>query len=208
MDDSHLSNITKSKEKNTALPTECACELWFKLVIMTCSAGLWQRQWQMQEVPESHGMTLHCKIEGQAAYDILTHVEQHWRKATRWHTTEAIQFTRIQWIFSHQLISLLKDILSCTWPMTMNLEAIGILRYSSRGHHFVSLCCILKPLNVEHNWVLNSGSIVQGALRFWSVNLLSLCFCAKCEMVWCYAVFIHHTALLLLFQQWLYSKLT
>jgi len=25
---------------------------------------------------------LHCKIEGHAAYDILTHVEQHWRKAT------------------------------------------------------------------------------------------------------------------------------
>ncbi|RZC29924.1 Phospholipase D delta [Glycine soja] len=27
---------------------------------------------------------LHCKIEGPAAYDILTNFEQRWRKATKW----------------------------------------------------------------------------------------------------------------------------
>ena len=27
---------------------------------------------------------LHCKIEGRAAYDILTSFEQRWRKATKW----------------------------------------------------------------------------------------------------------------------------
>jgi len=27
---------------------------------------------------------LHCKVEGPAAYDILTNFEQRWRKATKW----------------------------------------------------------------------------------------------------------------------------
>ncbi len=43
---------------------------------------------------------LHCKIEEQAACDILTHVEQHWRKALWWHMKDVIQFKRMQWILS------------------------------------------------------------------------------------------------------------
>jgi hypothetical protein len=43
---------------------------------------------------------LHCKIEAQAACDILTHIKQHRRKARWWHTTDVIQFKRIQWILS------------------------------------------------------------------------------------------------------------
>ena len=27
---------------------------------------------------------LHCKIEGPAAYDVLTNFEQRWRKASKW----------------------------------------------------------------------------------------------------------------------------
>jgi phospholipase D1/2 len=42
----------------------------------------------------------HCKIEGPAAYDILTNFEQRWRKATRWHDDELIQLERISWILS------------------------------------------------------------------------------------------------------------
>lgn len=62
--------------------------------------------------------------------------------------------------------------------MTKN-QALGMLRYSSRLHHLVSLCCILKP-HVEHNWVLNNMSIVQCVLSFWSISLFSLSFWAKC----------------------------
>ncbi|KAH9542560.1 hypothetical protein CY35_13G014100 [Sphagnum magellanicum] len=43
---------------------------------------------------------LHCKIEGPAAYDVLTNFEQRWRKATRWHEEELIQISRISWILS------------------------------------------------------------------------------------------------------------
>ncbi len=123
----------------------------------------------------------------------LWHPYSWWAALEKGHTggTPQKQFSSkgFNGFWVHQLICLVKDILSCTWSITMNVEAIGILRYSSRGHHFVALCCILKPLNIEHNWVLNSGSIVQGALRFWSVNLLSLCFWAKCGngvMLCCY----------------------
>ncbi|KAG0586511.1 hypothetical protein KC19_2G096500 [Ceratodon purpureus] len=40
----------------------------------------------------------HCKIDGPAAYDVLTNFEQRWRKATRWHDDELIQIERISWI--------------------------------------------------------------------------------------------------------------
>jgi phosphatidylserine/phosphatidylglycerophosphate/cardiolipin synthase-like enzyme len=50
--------------------------------------------------PREPWHNLHCKIEGQAACDILTHIKQHWRKARWWHTTDVIQFKRIQWILS------------------------------------------------------------------------------------------------------------
>ncbi|KAL2633969.1 hypothetical protein R1flu_005448 [Riccia fluitans] len=41
---------------------------------------------------------LHCRIDGPAAYDVLTNFEQRWRKATRWHDDELIEITRISWI--------------------------------------------------------------------------------------------------------------
>ncbi|KAL3693763.1 hypothetical protein R1sor_007414 [Riccia sorocarpa] len=41
---------------------------------------------------------LHCRIDGPAAYDVLTNFEQRWKKATRWHDDELIEITRISWI--------------------------------------------------------------------------------------------------------------
>ena len=55
---------------------------------------------------------LHCKIEGPAAYDILTNFEQRWKKATKWselgqklkraywHDDSLIKLDRISWILS------------------------------------------------------------------------------------------------------------
>ncbi|CAA0805787.1 Phospholipase D delta [Striga hermonthica] len=56
---------------------------------------------------------LHCKIEGPAAYDVLTNFEQRWRKATKWsefgqrfkkishwHDDALIKVERISWINS------------------------------------------------------------------------------------------------------------
>ncbi|KAK7283437.1 hypothetical protein RIF29_12953 [Crotalaria pallida] len=56
---------------------------------------------------------LHCKIEGPAAYDILTNFEQRWRRATKWselgrkfkrvshwHDDSLIKLERISWILS------------------------------------------------------------------------------------------------------------
>ncbi|XP_073003517.1 phospholipase D delta-like [Typha latifolia] len=53
---------------------------------------------------------LHCKIDGPAAYDILTNFEQRWRKVTKWrlrlrkvtswHDDTLIKIDRISWIIS------------------------------------------------------------------------------------------------------------
>ncbi|CAI0382402.1 unnamed protein product [Linum tenue] len=52
---------------------------------------------------------LHCKIEGPAAYDVLTNFEQRWKKAaklrrfktvTHWHDDSLIKLERISWILS------------------------------------------------------------------------------------------------------------
>lgn len=54
---------------------------------------------------------LHCKIEGPAAYDILTNFEQRWQKATKWrdfrlkkvthwHEDALIRLDRISWILT------------------------------------------------------------------------------------------------------------
>ncbi|KAM3304475.1 hypothetical protein P3S67_011341 [Capsicum chacoense] len=56
---------------------------------------------------------LHCKIEGPAAYDVLTNFEQRWKKATKWsefgrrlkkishwHDDALIKIERISWIIS------------------------------------------------------------------------------------------------------------
>ncbi|KAF7069192.1 hypothetical protein CFC21_074856 [Triticum aestivum] len=53
---------------------------------------------------------LHCKVEGPAAYDILTNFEQRWRKATKWrvnlkkviiwHYDTLIKIKRMPWIVS------------------------------------------------------------------------------------------------------------
>ncbi|KAJ7957924.1 Phospholipase D [Quillaja saponaria] len=56
---------------------------------------------------------LHCKIEGPAAYDVLTNFEQRWKKATKWselgqrfkrishwHDDSLIRLERISWILS------------------------------------------------------------------------------------------------------------
>ncbi|CAM6095005.1 unnamed protein product [Calypogeia fissa] len=41
---------------------------------------------------------LHCRIDGPAAYDVLTNFEQRWKKARRWHDDELIEIGRISWI--------------------------------------------------------------------------------------------------------------
>ncbi|KAL5557797.1 hypothetical protein UlMin_034008 [Ulmus minor] len=56
---------------------------------------------------------LHCKLEGPAAYDVLTNFEQRWKKATKWselgqrfkrashwHDDSLIKLERISWILS------------------------------------------------------------------------------------------------------------
>lgn len=56
---------------------------------------------------------MHCKIEGPAAYDILTNFEQRWKKASKWsefgqrfkraahwHDDSLIKLERISWILS------------------------------------------------------------------------------------------------------------
>lgn len=42
----------------------------------------------------------HCKIEGHAAYDVLTNFEQRWRKATTRHDEELIDFDKHDGLFS------------------------------------------------------------------------------------------------------------
>lgn len=53
---------------------------------------------------------LHCRIDGPAAYDVLTNFEQRWRKATKWRDRfrrvshwkddALIKLERISWILS------------------------------------------------------------------------------------------------------------
>lgn len=38
----------------------------------------------------------HCKIEGHAAYDVLTNFEQRWKKATKKHDEELLDLDRIK----------------------------------------------------------------------------------------------------------------
>ncbi|CAI9117016.1 OLC1v1018324C1 [Oldenlandia corymbosa var. corymbosa] len=65
------------------------------------------------KAPRQPWHDLHCKIEGPAAYDVLTNFEQRWRKATKWsefgkrfkkithwHEDALIKVERISWIIS------------------------------------------------------------------------------------------------------------
>ncbi|KAK4740976.1 hypothetical protein SAY87_024564 [Trapa incisa] len=65
-------------------------------------------------LPRQPWHDLHCKIEGPAAYDILTNFEQRWKKATKWrdfklnhvthwHEDALIKLERISWILSPDL---------------------------------------------------------------------------------------------------------
>ncbi|XP_031265508.1 phospholipase D delta-like [Pistacia vera] len=69
---------------------------------------------------------LHCKIEGPAAYDVLTNFEQRWRKATkwsefgqrfkrvtRWHDDALIKLERISWILSPSALITKDDPILC-----------------------------------------------------------------------------------------------
>ncbi|XP_028760535.1 phospholipase D delta-like [Neltuma alba] len=62
-------------------------------------------------VPREPWHDLHCKVEGPAAYDILTNFEQRWRKAkkwrefklkrvTNWHDDALLRLDRISWILT------------------------------------------------------------------------------------------------------------
>ncbi|KAL2250030.1 phospholipase D delta [Sesamum indicum] len=65
------------------------------------------------KAPRQPWHDLHCKIEGPAAYDVLTNFEQRWRKATKWselgqrfkrishwHDDALLKIERISWIIS------------------------------------------------------------------------------------------------------------
>ncbi|GAV56681.1 C2 domain-containing protein/PLDc domain-containing protein/PLD_C domain-containing protein/PLDc_2 domain-containing protein [Cephalotus follicularis] len=65
------------------------------------------------KAPRQPWHDLHCKIEGPAAYDVLSNFEQRWRKATKWsefgrrfkrvthwHDDALIKLERISWILS------------------------------------------------------------------------------------------------------------
>ncbi|KAI4331373.1 hypothetical protein MLD38_029564 [Melastoma candidum] len=65
------------------------------------------------KAPRQPWHDLHCKIDGPAAYDVLTNFEQRWRRATRWkefslffkgkvhwHDDSLIKIERISWILS------------------------------------------------------------------------------------------------------------
>ncbi|XP_055833490.1 phospholipase D delta-like isoform X2 [Solanum dulcamara] len=65
------------------------------------------------KAPRQPWHDLHCKIEGPAAYDVLTNFEQRWKKATKWsefgrrlkkishwHDDALIKIERISWITS------------------------------------------------------------------------------------------------------------
>lgn len=65
------------------------------------------------KAPRQPWHDLHCRIEGNAAYDVLINFEQRWRKATRWkefslffkgktywHDDALIKIERISWILS------------------------------------------------------------------------------------------------------------
>ncbi|KAL8059308.1 hypothetical protein ABFX02_03G077500 [Erythranthe guttata] len=68
------------------------------------------------KAPRQPWHDLHCKIEGPAAYDVLTNFEQRWKKATKWsefgqrfkrishwHDDALIKIERISWITSPSL---------------------------------------------------------------------------------------------------------
>ncbi|KVH88720.1 hypothetical protein Ccrd_025990, partial [Cynara cardunculus var. scolymus] len=65
------------------------------------------------KAPREPWHDLHCKIDGPAAYDVLTNFEQRWRKATKWselgrrfkrishwHEDALLKIERISWILS------------------------------------------------------------------------------------------------------------
>lgn len=75
----------------------------------------------------------HCKIDGPAAYDVLTNFEQRWRKAARWHEDELIQIERISWILGPKppfpaegdpKLYVTKDDDPSTWRCQVSLQSI------------------------------------------------------------------------------------
>lgn len=79
--------------------------LWWSLFILLKQPGT--------KGPRQPWHDLHCRIEGPAAYDVLTNFEQRWRKATRWseigkkfkkisrwHDDALLKVDRISWITS------------------------------------------------------------------------------------------------------------
>jgi phospholipase D1/2 len=67
--------------------------------------------WQVNKNgPRQPWHDLHCKIEGPAAYDILTNFEQRWRKSAKWkvsvrravswHHDTLVKIDRMSWIVS------------------------------------------------------------------------------------------------------------
>jgi len=63
-----------------------------------CLVALWSQEQVEAGGPREPWHDWHCKIDGPAAYDVLTNFEQRWRKATRRHDDELIQIERISWI--------------------------------------------------------------------------------------------------------------
>ncbi len=79
----------------------------------------WAVQWQMLEVPESHGMTCTANLRNWQLMPSLIMLSSTGGRSlcgTRQNGFKLKAFN--DWV--HQLISFLKDILSYTWPLTIN----------------------------------------------------------------------------------------
>jgi len=79
----------------------------------------WAVQWQMLEVPESHGMTCTATLRNRQLMPSLIMLSSTGGRSlcgTRQNGFKSKGFN--DWV--HQLISFLKEILSYTWPWTIN----------------------------------------------------------------------------------------
>ena len=75
---------------------------------IVCYLNSWQYLQSCVNGPRQPWHDLHCKIEGPAAYDILTNFEQRWRKTkwrdfrlkkvTKWHDDSLIKIDRLSWM--------------------------------------------------------------------------------------------------------------
>lgn len=91
----------------------------------------------------------HCRIDGPAAYDVLTNFEQRWRKATRRHDDELIQIERISWILGPKhpfppegdsKLYVTRDDDPESWHVQVSLQAVGSVFLSTISLQGLQIC--------------------------------------------------------------------